>query len=408
MKILVADDDPISLKVLEKTLLKWGHDVTLARDGAEAWSKLEQESFPLVVSDWMMPEVDGIELVKRIRRREGRSDGQSYTYIILLTAKSTKDELVEGMEAGADDYMVKPFDASELNSRVRAGERIIRLEQSLDQRNQELQSASDEIAQANEKMRMDLEAAARIQRGLLPANFPDTPVVKFSLFFEPCEELAGDILNVFRLDEAHVGLYVLDVSGHGVPSALLSVALHHLMSPVMEQSYLLKRPIEDNPGYVINPPVAVAGHLNHQYPIQDDIGLYFTLLYGLLDLETRVFRYVQAGHPAPVHVAANKPAGLVESEGGLPIGFLDNFQYVENAVKLDPGDRIYIYSDGIYEVMNAKAEMFGQERFAESLSQARDVELDESLTQAFQDIKRWNGDSRLEDDVTMLAFEILE
>src|SRR5579883_1247499 len=127
MKTLIADDDSVSRRLLQNYLQKWGYDVTAAQDGAEAWRLFEAGLFPMVITAWVMPELDGPGLLRRIRasRRPG------YVYAILLTAKSQKEDLVEGMEAGADDFLTKPFDRDELRVRLRAGERIIRLEHHL-------------------------------------------------------------------------------------------------------------------------------------------------------------------------------------------------------------------------------------------------------------------------------------
>jgi two-component system NtrC family sensor kinase len=127
MKILIADDDAVSRRLLQSYLQKWGYEVTAAQDGAEAWRLFEAGLFPAVITDWMMPELDGPGLVRRIRS----SQRPGYVYAILLTAKSQKEDLVEGMDAGADDFLTKPFDRDELRVRLRAGERIIRLEQNL-------------------------------------------------------------------------------------------------------------------------------------------------------------------------------------------------------------------------------------------------------------------------------------
>ncbi len=396
MKILVAEDDVMSQQLLLKLLQIWGHDVTLTADGAEAWEEYQREYYPIVISDWMMPKVDGVELIRRIRA----SEDHPYTYTVLLTAKSTTRELVEGMEAGADDFLGKPFDASELRCRVRAGERVIRLEQALAQRNTEL-------AALNTRMSRDLEAAANIQRNMLPRAFPDNDVVAFAWNYEPCDELAGDTLNVLSLDERHIGLYVLDVSGHGVPSSLLSVTLHQLLAPSMQQSSLLKRPVDAPPGYELASPVEVAERLNHLFPLSDESGgLYFTLLYGVFDLDTRRLRYVQAGHPSPVHVAAGGAASVVEG-GGLPIGFLDAAVFDEGVIDLAPGDRLYLYSDGIYEVSDAAGELFGQDRLTRVLSEARDESLADSLLTLVAGVREWGGASGLNDDISLLGLEIL-
>jgi signal transduction histidine kinase len=127
MKILIADDDSISRRLLQNYLQKWGYEVTAAQDGAEAWRLFDGGCFPMVITDWMMPEMDGSGLIRRIRAAQR----PGYVYAMLLTAKSQKEDLVEGMEAGADDFLTKPFDRDELRVRLRAGERIIRLEHHL-------------------------------------------------------------------------------------------------------------------------------------------------------------------------------------------------------------------------------------------------------------------------------------
>ncbi len=124
MKVLVVDDDAISRKLLRTYLEKWGYQVTQAEDGAVGWSLFQTDDFPLVIADWMMPEMDGVELVRRIRAHER----PGFVYCILLTARSHKEDLVEGMDAGADDFLSKPFDRDELRVRLREGERIVTLE----------------------------------------------------------------------------------------------------------------------------------------------------------------------------------------------------------------------------------------------------------------------------------------
>ncbi len=127
MKILVADDDPVSRRLLASYLEKWNYQFVVASDGGQAWQLFQAEEFPIVICDWLMPEIDGPELIRRIRN----SDQAGYVYTILLTGKSRKDDIVEGMESGADDFISKPFDHDELRVRLRAGERIVNLERSL-------------------------------------------------------------------------------------------------------------------------------------------------------------------------------------------------------------------------------------------------------------------------------------
>ncbi len=141
MKILVVEDDAVSRLVLERALQRWGHEPVLAENGEEAWARFLAEPYQFVITDWMMPGFDGLELCRRIRSL----DGLDYTYIILLTAKGRKEDLVEGMNAGADDFIAKPFDAAELEVRIRAGERILRLERSLKEQTRQLQAVNETL-----------------------------------------------------------------------------------------------------------------------------------------------------------------------------------------------------------------------------------------------------------------------
>lgn len=142
MRILIAEDDAVSRRVLEATLVKWGYEVIVTTDGQQALDALKQPDAPsLAVLDWMMPGLDGSEVCRRIRE----AVGNRLLYILLLTAKGSKEDLVEGLTAGADDYVVKPFDRAELQARLNVGERILRLQAELAKRVQELELALSKV-----------------------------------------------------------------------------------------------------------------------------------------------------------------------------------------------------------------------------------------------------------------------
>jgi two-component system NtrC family sensor kinase len=143
VKVLIAEDESVSRRLLQANLQQWGHQVTAAADGAEAWRLFQEEDFPLVLSDWVMPEMDGLELIRHIRSRTSGA----FVYIILLTARSQKQDVIEGLESGANDFVTKPFDRGELRVRVRAGERIIELEQALAAQNRALREAQAALVQ---------------------------------------------------------------------------------------------------------------------------------------------------------------------------------------------------------------------------------------------------------------------
>jgi len=134
VKILIAEDEAVSRRLLQSYLQKWGHEVVVAEDGAAAWRTFQADEFPMVITDWMMPEMDGVDLIRLIRE----SERSFHVYVILLTARSQKEDVVEGMEAGADDFVTKPFDRDELRVRLRVGERVSALEAKLAEQTREL------------------------------------------------------------------------------------------------------------------------------------------------------------------------------------------------------------------------------------------------------------------------------
>ncbi len=396
MKILIVEDEKVSRLLLKNRLLKWGYEVTAAADGAEAWEIFQKEHFPMVISDWIMPKMDGLELLRRIRsiKRSG------YVYTILLTAHSEKDDILAGMESGADDFIAKPFDNDELLARLKVGRRITDLEQNLAQRNLELQKI-------NARMHRDLKVAAGIQQSFLPAKLPECKEAEFAWKFVPCDELAGDTLNIFSLDEEYIGLYLLDVSGHGVSAALLSVNLSRTLNPNPGQSDILKEQTLTPPGYRLASPGEVADRLNQRFPLDTNTGQYFTMQYGQLSLKTREFHFISAGHPPMIHIKRDgtSKALLVRSP---PIGFMsgDNYLYQEQTIALSPGDRLYLYSDGIIEAMNSDKEQFGVKQLKRTLAQARSRSLSESLEAVSEQIDLWTDGKGCGDDLSLLSLEI--
>jgi signal transduction histidine kinase len=197
MKVLVAEDDPVSKRRVENCLQKWGYEYALASDGAEAWQLFEHGDFSIVISDWMMPEVDGVELVRRIR-----SDARPlYVYVILLTAKAQKEDLVIGMEAGADDFLTKPFDREELRVRLRAGDRVIRLERSLAEQNRALREAQAALVQSEK-----LASLGRLAAGVAhEVNNPIAFVANNFVVLRRDMQAALNALDAYRQGRAWEG-----------------------------------------------------------------------------------------------------------------------------------------------------------------------------------------------------------
>jgi PAS domain S-box-containing protein len=267
-----------------------------------------------------------------------------------------------------------------------------------------LAAANAEILASNNRMKRDLEAAAKVQQALLPTSLPHVQGAEFAWLFKPTDELGGDQLNVLQLDDAHVALYLLDVSGHGVPSALMAVAASLLLSRRPDVPAFASGEIAEDRSYPLTSPADMALVLNQQLVRQNTAPQYITLVYGMLNVTSWEFRYVAAGHPGPVLVRKGAPPLELEAPTGLPIG-LFAASYEERTVKLCPGDRIYLYSDGITEAMNASEEQFGVQRLLSRLCEVRTLPLEESLNALMESREEWRCQECLRDDVSLVAME---
>jgi phosphoserine phosphatase RsbU/P len=223
--------------------------------------------------------------------------------------------------------------------------------------------AEDGLRKAKDALELDLRLAARVQQALLPP--PEVALGEFRIAraFHPCTDLAGDGVGIVSLPDGALALYLLDVSGHGVGAALLSFTLNHLFSATVGGALILA---DTAAGVRIVQPAGVAERLNQQFPM-DRTRQYFTLIYGVLDTATGRFPYVVAGHPSPVHVPAAGPPAPVPGRG-LPIGMIEGAQYEDESLLLEPGDRLYFYTDGAIEALNAHEEDFGQVRLLSEIA----------------------------------------
>ncbi len=388
-RLLVVDDNEMNRDLLSRRLAKRGHHVTVAEDGYRALELVGENDFDVVLLDIMMPGIDGYEVLERLRKDHDAGE----LPIIMATAKDESQDIVQALKLGANDYVTKPFDFPVVLARVNTQ---LSLKRSL-----------QALAAAHERMQRDLEAAARIQQSFLPSTDPEVSGVDFAWTYVPCDELAGDTLNIIPLGEHHVAAYVLDVSGHGVPSSLLSVTLSRLLTRGAESDSILWDEENDR----CEPPRRVAEELARRFPFDMETGQYFTLAYGVLDQARRELRYVSAGHVPMIQV---RPGGTptVHDTTGPPIGLVPAnimaSEFEESTIRFEPGDRLYIYSDGIPEATDSDDEQFGEERLAETLQELLDVTLEDSVSSLVDRVRDWCGEAGFDDDVTVLAIEMLE
>lgn len=261
--------------------------------------------------------------------------------------------------------------------------------------------AEEGLRRSKAAMERDLRMAARVQQSLLPPPEVDAGSMRLAHAFHPCDDLAGDSVGIVPLGPDSIGLYVLDVSGHGVGASLLSFTLTHLLSPLVGGVLLAD---QGSSAPTVVPPAIVAERLNRQFPM-DRTRQYFTLVYGTLEPSSGTFRYVAAGHPSPVLLPADGTPAAVQGSG-LPIGVVEGAAYAEETLVLQPGDRLYFYTDGAIEALDSNGEDFGIDRLLSEIIRWRHLPLRSGLEHVASAVRSW-CDGRFRDDISLLAVERL-
>ena len=382
--ILVVDDDKTNRSLLSIILKKAGYRVIEAEDGQDAIKKSLDTPVDLVLLDIMMPNMDGYEACRRMKEDPRTRD----IPVIFLSAKTETRDKIMGLESDGADYVTKPFDKGEVLARVRSQLRI--------------RSLTREVIEKQKHLDNDLKVAAGIQQSLLPSReMPGESNLKWAWRFRPCEEIGGDIFNILRLDENHYAVYMLDVSGHGVPSALITVSVSQMLQP--HTNTLIKRIINAGSGYEIVAPVDVLKRLDREYPIER-FDKYFTLVYMLIDTERGLLRYSNAGHPPPLLIRTDGTVKELE-KGGPMIGLNGALPFEEEEIPLDPGDRIILYTDGVIEYEKTDLNFYGEERFHTAIKRSAGLNIDALSGAIMEDLMTFGEGAPPRDDITLLAIE---
>jgi sigma-B regulation protein RsbU (phosphoserine phosphatase) len=381
MKVLVTEDEEISAIVLRENLTALGYDVTLASDGLEGWEAYLTGDFQVLILDWMMPKLDGIELCRRIRS----NNTDHYAYIILLTGRSEREDRLEALEAGADDFLTKPVDAAELRARLSVAKRIIQSDRALRQSNQMLQEAT----------RMQAQLGSQIQQTLLLGTPPPpSDDVALSSVCVPSQMVAGDFIDFYSHLNGVTDVLAGDVMGKGIPAAMVAAgvksAIEKSLVKLLGQGRL--------------PSVSeVLQHATRNTARElIELGTFVTLCYARIDAERSLLRYVNCGHPQIIRwVAAEDRCELLPSST-VPIGFIEDDTYPESVVQLGAGDLILIYSDGITDLGTSSTRILGQDGFLEWLA----PRAHRPLKLIVDDLMQLLENHRAEDDVTCVAIRI--
>jgi sigma-B regulation protein RsbU (phosphoserine phosphatase) len=397
--VLVVDDSKLQRKLLTVALKKWGFDVSEAESGEEALKLATVQRPDLVLSDWMMPGMSGLEFCRRFRELEG----DEYSYFILLTSKSDKAEVARGLDSGADDFLSKPVNNNELRARISAGDRLIEMQRKMAQSNRILSDTLGELQQLYDSIDSDLKEAKKLQQSLVKERFRAFGVGDLSLLLRSSGHVGGDLVGFFEAGAAHVGLYALDVSGHGISSALMTARLAgYLSSAAPDQNVALCKNSEGK--FVPRPPEEVVADLNNLVLDEMETEHYFTLMLAFVELETGQMLLLQAGHP---HPAIQRADGRIEmiGTGGFPVGLLSDVTFEQFGLRLRPGDRILILSDGVTECPGPDGTMLDEDGLSGLMHDLATTRGSAFLEALIWRLTEFSGSEDFPDDISAILFE---
>ncbi len=391
MKILIADDDSIPRRLLHAALVKAGHEVVSTCDGTEAWQVLQAADAPrLVILDWLMPGMDGVEVCRRVRQR----DTAPYSYLILLTSKDRKEDLIAGLEAGADDYLTKPFDPQELQVRLRTGQRVLDLQTAL-------LTSLDQLAHAHQR---EVEIGAKIQQtllfGQLPHHVEGARVAALTL---PSQHVDGDFFDFFQHSAHCFDIIVGDVMGKGVPAALLGAALKSSFPRALSRLLISSaRSTLPEPEEIV---MLVQREVAKQFI---DLGVFATLCYARLDLGQHRLTLIDCGHTKTIHFRRHTGDCDLLQGDNMPLGFSEQEIYQQVSFPITVGDVLVFYSDGLTEARNPAGEFFGVERLMKIIQTYHHLNPAQLIDTIREAVLVFSGAETCTDDLTCVAITVEE
>ena len=370
--LLVVDDNEMNRDMLSRKLEREGFSVDVAADGRQALEVIRKTPFDLVLLDIMMPELDGYEVLERMK-----ADPQlRHIPVIMISALDELESVVRCIEIGAEDYLPKPFNPTLLRARIGA---CLEKKQLRDQEQRTYQA----LVESQKHLAAELAEAAEYVKSLLPP--PLNGEINAESRFIPSTQLGGDAFGYHWLDPEHFAMYLLDVCGHGVGAALLSISV---MNVLRSQSLAAD----------FRQPGAVLAALNDAFQMDNQNNMYFTIWYGVFNKTNRILTYSSGGHPPSVLISDHRPPLQLRTEG-MVIGSMPGVQFQTAQCPLPPDGRLFIFSDGTYEITKGDGTMFQLEEFTQRLAVTTD--LDDLI--AF--IKEMNKGATFDDDFSIMKLQ---
>ncbi|MFN6976821.1 MAG: PP2C family protein-serine/threonine phosphatase [Gemmobacter sp.] len=398
-RVLVVDDSRAQRQLLRTSLTRWGYQVSDAASGEEALALVRAGRFDIILSDWVMPGMSGLDFCRAFRALPQ----EDYGYFILLTSKSATEEVARGLDVGADDFLAKPVSADELRARLKAGERILGMQRELRDKNRLLGAALDELQGVYDSLDRDLIEARKLQQSLVRDRHRDFGTAAVSLLLRPSGHVGGDLVGYFAIGPGRVAFFSVDVSGHGVAAAMMAARLAGMLSSASPDGNVAlaldgATPVEPWP------PETVAARLNRVLHEVIQVDQYFTCVYAEADLVSGRVSLVQAGHPHPLLLAADGRVTRI-GQGGLPVGLIPEAAWERVEFRMAPGDRLVLMSDGFTECTAESGEELGEAGFSALLAATRGLSGAAMLDALLWEMERFSGSTEFIDDMSAVLYE---
>ena len=376
-KILVVDDEPdlepLVLQRMRRNIRRGEYEFVFAHDGIEALEMLmADKEIDLVVSDINMPRMDGLTLLQQIQ--EVTPDIRA----IIISAYGDMENIRTAMNRGAFDFVTKPLDFQDLRLTIQ------RTLQHLDEWRDALQSRDKLVALQNE-----LDVANNIQQSVLPASFPLSDQYEIYGSMQPARNVGGDFFDVQILRGGKIGLAIADVSDKGMPAALFMMSSRMLLKGAGQRF--------ENPGEAL-------AEVNDLLDAENEASMFVTLFYAIYNPENSEFHYANGGHNEPIVVHPDGRTTIISPTGGTALGILPGLEYRESVLKLESGDTVILYTDGITEAFNAEGELFGMDRLRQVFQDRQPTTAQEASAMVFDAVNEFAGDEPQSDDQACLVF----
>ncbi|MFH1161119.1 MAG: SpoIIE family protein phosphatase [bacterium] len=384
IKILVVDDEidlePLVRQRFRRHIREGIYDFLFAHNGLEALAKLiEYPEIGIILSDINMPEMDGLTLLLKLKELKNPS-----LKTVIVSAYGDMENIRTAMNRGAFDFLTKPINFEDLEVTInKTLEEILLVRQSMEEHHQLL------------SIQHDLEIAREIQQAILPKVFPPFPQRKdFDIYasMQAAKEVGGDFYDFFLIDNDRLGFVIGDVSGKGVPAAIFMAVSRTLIRATGLKGISTNECIE---------------YANHLLCNESTSCMFVTVFYGILNTSTGEVEYVNGGHNPPHLIRDDGSIHKVDLTGGSVLGCMDNTSYQSRKLTLNPGDTIYLYTDGVTEAFNKENEAFGEKRLEDFLKRNKKRPLKELVLETITEIESFAGSAPQSDDITLMAIRFL-